>query len=149
MSFSRVRKCSRESKVKFRLVKERSGGQRFNHKAALVSNYKEFVDKGASHACRLGSGEACFEQFSNVLTRFMEIMMIAPCFNSSSKPLLECYRRKWTNVTVTQHCFFNMSKLIQIETIRSKNIFWTLAKNDNLVFCQRGSDQPCIWLHSV
>lgn len=94
MSFSRVRQCSRESKVKFRLVKERAGGQRFNHKAALVSNYKEFVDKGASHTCWLGSGEACSEPFSNVCTSFKEIMMIAPCFNSPSKPLLQCYRRK-------------------------------------------------------
>lgn len=48
------------------LVKERAGGQRFNHKAALVFNYKEFVNKGASHTCWLGSGEACSEQFSNV-----------------------------------------------------------------------------------
>lgn len=28
--------------------KERAGGQRFNHMAALVSNYKDFVDKGGS-----------------------------------------------------------------------------------------------------
>lgn len=36
--------------------------------------------------------------------------------------------------------FFNIRKLIQIETIRSKNIFPTLAKNNNLVFRQRGSE---------